>query len=261
MEDDNLYTIKAGDNFWCLENEWDIPHGTLQKLNPKLKPRKLKIGQEIKMPTLIYLVVEEPPKRKLPNYIDKGIFEQPIDDLRIHNPIGFASGIRRVKPNNKNSQDELAIENYINGGSIGVGTIDLINIIKTRTLTSNELWHFQKNGTITYRWKKMANGASHWKNNIVNSHRIKFQNLSKSKAIGASLLKKAGPILLVADVAISREVKPSHVIDAILIGASSTGIGAIVAGAYFITDIGCEFVTGTSLSDRIDKGIDISYKF
>lgn len=184
----------------------------------------------------------------------------PIDNLRIHKrqAFGFASGVGRIRSNRSiksNNKDESATKNYISRGNKGVGTIDVINLIKKRTLTSNELWHLQKNGTITYRWKTMSNGASHWKNNIVSSHRIKFQKLSKSKAIGGKLLKRAGPALIVADIALSGELKPSHAINTILIGASTTGIGAIVAGAYFITDIGCEFVTGTSLSDRIDKKI------
>ncbi len=44
------YKIKKGDTFWDLEekNKWD--HGTLQKLNPKVNPSKLQIGQTIYVP-------------------------------------------------------------------------------------------------------------------------------------------------------------------------------------------------------------------
>lgn len=43
----NTYTILAGDTFWDLEERYNITHGTLQKLNPQLDPRHLKIGTEI----------------------------------------------------------------------------------------------------------------------------------------------------------------------------------------------------------------------
>lgn len=43
------YTIKAGDTFWDLEKKFGLKHGTLQKLNPNVDPRKLKVGQKIKI--------------------------------------------------------------------------------------------------------------------------------------------------------------------------------------------------------------------
>ncbi|PKR82824.1 glycoside hydrolase domain-containing protein [Heyndrickxia camelliae] len=44
------YKVKSGDTFWDLEvaNKWE--HGTLQKLNPKVNPNKLQIGQSIVVP-------------------------------------------------------------------------------------------------------------------------------------------------------------------------------------------------------------------
>ena len=41
------YTIKRGDCFWNLENEWNLPHGTLQEINPSLDPHNLQVGQVI----------------------------------------------------------------------------------------------------------------------------------------------------------------------------------------------------------------------
>ncbi|GGH83788.1 lysozyme [Pullulanibacillus pueri] len=41
------YTIKKGDTFWALENQFNLPHGTLQKLNPNVDPKKLQVGQKI----------------------------------------------------------------------------------------------------------------------------------------------------------------------------------------------------------------------
>lgn len=45
---ETYYNITAGDTFWDLENAWQIPHGTLQTLNPSLNPRKLQIGERIR---------------------------------------------------------------------------------------------------------------------------------------------------------------------------------------------------------------------
>lgn len=42
------YTIRPGDTFWGLEDAWNIPHGQLAVLNPKLDPRKLQIGERIR---------------------------------------------------------------------------------------------------------------------------------------------------------------------------------------------------------------------
>ena len=41
------YTIQKGDTFWDLENQWDLPHGTLQEINPNVDSHKLQVGQEI----------------------------------------------------------------------------------------------------------------------------------------------------------------------------------------------------------------------
>lgn len=45
----STYTIKKGDTFWGIEKELKLAHGTLQKLNPNLKPEDLKIGLVIKI--------------------------------------------------------------------------------------------------------------------------------------------------------------------------------------------------------------------
>ena len=43
----NKHVIASGDTFWGLEERYNITHGTLQKLNPQLDPRRLAIGTEI----------------------------------------------------------------------------------------------------------------------------------------------------------------------------------------------------------------------
>lgn len=45
---ETYYKIRAGDTFWGLEDAWQLPHGTLQQLNPGVEPRALAIGQRIR---------------------------------------------------------------------------------------------------------------------------------------------------------------------------------------------------------------------
>lgn len=47
--DSEFYAIKPNDTFWQLEENWKIPHGQLQALNPGVDPRKLQIGQQIRV--------------------------------------------------------------------------------------------------------------------------------------------------------------------------------------------------------------------
>lgn len=43
------HTISQGDTFWTLENKYSLPHGQLQTLNKELDPKKLQIGQQIRI--------------------------------------------------------------------------------------------------------------------------------------------------------------------------------------------------------------------
>ena len=49
-DEPHTYTIQAGDTFWDLERKNGWAHGTLQKLNPRVNPRRLQIGQSIRIP-------------------------------------------------------------------------------------------------------------------------------------------------------------------------------------------------------------------
>lgn len=44
---DGTYSIQSGDNFWDLENQWGLDHGSLAQWNPGLDPSKLQVGQSI----------------------------------------------------------------------------------------------------------------------------------------------------------------------------------------------------------------------
>lgn len=47
---DGIYSILKGDNPWSLNKKFNIPQGTIQKLNPKTNFKKLQIGQKINIP-------------------------------------------------------------------------------------------------------------------------------------------------------------------------------------------------------------------
>ena len=84
-------------------------------------------------------------------------------------------------------------------------------------------------------------------------------NTAKAISKGAT---KAGGAFLAADIALSGEVKPSHVINGAMLGASTTGVGAIAAGVWFVADYGTmgynRIVNGEwkSLSDIIDEAAE-----
>lgn len=46
----NKHTIQKDDTFWGIENAKGWTHGTLQKLNPELDPKRLTIGSQINVP-------------------------------------------------------------------------------------------------------------------------------------------------------------------------------------------------------------------
>lgn len=45
----DTYTIKSGDTFWQLEKNWGLPTGELTNLNPGVDPKKLQIGQVVRV--------------------------------------------------------------------------------------------------------------------------------------------------------------------------------------------------------------------
>lgn len=48
-ETPETHTIVSGDTYWDLERAYNIPHGTLQQLNPDKPARALRIGDTIKL--------------------------------------------------------------------------------------------------------------------------------------------------------------------------------------------------------------------
>lgn len=92
-------------------------------------------------------------------------------------------------------------------------------------------------------------------------NRIKDINkVAKYRNIAGKVTKGTG-ILLGADILISGEVKPSHVINGAMIGASYSGIGSIVAAIWFAADLGTMGINilingeAKGLGDIIDEGL------
>ena len=147
---------------------------------------------------------------------------------------------------------------YVN---IGAGITSGAIVYKGSYFSSNELYNIQKNGRIITRWSKTASGQSFWRNNFAKQSRL--NQLSKVKgvrAIGNKLAIVAGA-LTVYDVIDTGQIKPSHVINSIMIGASFTGVGAIVSSIYFVADFGTYLFTGKGIGDRLDEYYGPVYDF
>jgi len=87
------------------------------------------------------------------------------------------------------------------------------------------------------------------------SHKLRsIKNVGK-------VLNKAGGALLVADIAMSGDIKASHVINGVMLSISGTGVGAFVGGAWFIADygtMGINYLLGNGavgLGDMIDNSL------
>ena len=69
--------------------------------------------------------------------------------------------------------------------------------------------------------------------------RIPIHTLTVAKARNISTkLTYAGAVLTGADILLSGEIKPSHLINGAMLGVSITGVGTIIAGVWFIAGYG-----------------------
>lgn len=119
----------------------------------------------------------------------------------------------------------------------------------------NEIWHRTKTRGTAYRWQ------SRWNKSFSSLYRAEqLKTVAHVRKVSNKLTKGAG-ILIAADIALFGELKPSHAINAAMLGASTTGVGAIVAGVWFIADFGTMGVNyiingeAQGISDIIDEKI------
>ena len=150
----------------------------------------------------------------------------------------------------------LAISTSMWLGNTGLGILSTNNVFDSGFLKSNELWHKTKTRGYSFatqnKWKN--SGAKYWRNQQTKPYQ-------SARKLG-SKLTKAGGVLLVTDIAMSGQLKPSHGINIFMLGISGTGVGSIVAGGWFIADMGTGaynyFFTDDgfrTLSDVIDESV------
>ena len=108
---------------------------------------------------------------------------------------------------------------------------------------------------VVFRYAQRVNGR------VVSAATLTAQNQARAASMMSatkSLSNKLGVVsgaVIVGDVLYNSEIKASHGINAVMAGISFTGVGAVVAGVWFVADFGTGLVTGTTISDRIDSSI------
>lgn len=92
--------------------------------------------------------------------------------------------------------------------------------------------------------------------------RIPIHTLTVAKTRNISTkLTHAGAVLIGADILLSGEIKPSHLINGAMLGVSTTSVGTIIAGVWFIADYGTMGINyiftreAQGISDMIDESI------
>lgn len=139
--------------------------------------------------------------------------------------------------------------------NIGIGSYSTFLVYEGGYYKWNEVWHQTKTRGTAYCWE------SRWKKNFSVQNRAKDINTVSKYRKTAGKLTKASGVLLVADIAISGEIRPSHAINGAMIGVSTTGVGSIVAAIWFAADMGTMginlLISGEAkgLGDIIDEGL------
>lgn len=194
------YKIKSGDNFWKLENQWGLPHGTLQELNPNLNPRALQIDQVIETFSWECTDVEE---LSLPLELDEN------EDIPLSGSIPYAIGQASVVRIPVPKTNGLAIE-FVPRGHVPSGgstsTLFIQNIKGNRHLRLD--YGYNKRASINagrdifdYHWNQKGTSAD-FKGKIQNHDSIKNQRLGKLGHSAAKIFRWGGRALLVVGVAV-----------------------------------------------------------
>ncbi|WP_445457006.1 hypothetical protein [Flavobacterium sp. HNIBRBA15423] len=118
------------------------------------------------------------------------------------------------------------------GVNTGIGFLSTGIAYKGQYHRMNEIWHVTKTAGTRYFWQNQ------WKNSGAKFHRTQQLNKVSNIRNASSKLTKIGGVLLVGDIALSGDIKPSHVINGIMLGAATTGVGTIVAAVWFIANFG-----------------------
>lgn len=126
-------------------------------------------------------------------------------------------------------------------------------IFEAKVLSYNEIWHVTRTRGVAFSWQ------SRWNNFGAKAVRARDVKPLMNARNFSNTLTKAGFVMVGADILLSGEIKPSHGINAFMLGLSFTGYGAIIAAGWLVIDMGVGgynyFAHGEweSLSDKIDK--------
>jgi hypothetical protein len=155
------------------------------------------------------------------------------------------------------SKKDVPKFDWMDGLNFGVGSLSSCNTYQSGYFKYNELWHNTKTRGVSWsvqsKWKNP--GAKYWRQQQVKP----FQKARYGTA--AKFIKGAGWGALGLDVALSGEVKVSHVINGGMVGLSYTGWGSVVSVIWFVADfgtMGVNWVIGNGakgLGDIIDEAI------
>lgn len=164
-----------------------------------------------------------------------------------------AFGMLKLKGYSDNIDFGKTISNTTWWVNTAVGAAATANVPRTGVFKYNDLWHQTKTRGTSFRWQNRWKnpGAKFWRGQQVKG----FQG---ARSLGTKLTA-AGGALLVADVAMSGEIKTSHLINGAMLAVSMSGVGSIVAGAWFVADMGTMGVNylingeAKGLGDMIDE--------
>lgn len=144
----------------------------------------------------------------------------------------------------------MTLTNYT-VGVVGAET----TMFHAKYFTYNELWHLTKNKGLATAWQPRWNnaGAQYWRTQ-------QLKPLAGARKFSGAVTK-VGFVMVGADILLSGEIKPSHGINALMLGISFTGYGAIIAAGWVVVDLGVGgynyFAHGKweSLGDIIDNNL------
>jgi hypothetical protein len=185
-----------------------------------------------------------------PGYI---YYNTQTGQIRYLSPNSFGGALLRTLNPTGNFHTLSDKLNGMDGMNFLVGSASTATTILGKNHKYNELWHQTKTRGISTslnkgKWKNP--GAKHWRN-------VQTKPFQGVRNVGKGL-SAVGGALVVADVAMSGELKWSHVINGGMAAVSWTGVGSLVAGAWFVADFGTLCVNyllgngAVGLGDMID---------
>lgn len=198
------------------------------------------------------------------NYIDKATGKVvTYDDVRTNYVIPYAGGYYEYREKGIDAAgyylSKGTYQVWVSNSTGGHDAMDYVNAIVGATGTyfgymgnmfHNKWYWVQKNGTLR---------STQILNNTNKIYRTSYNLVKESFAtvnIWSNRMATLGIVVTGIDVAVDGKVRPSHIVNFAAAGISYTGVGSIISGAYWLTDMGFEHFTGYSLGERLDQWLD-----